>query len=82
MSSQLIFRMRVVQFVFIVFIVIGIGYSFAALDTVSGPICLMMGISCFTLLWTIEIAVVRVLLAIERLAKIFVWLQERAAGPG
>jgi hypothetical protein len=79
MTSSSIFKLRLAQVVFVVLMVIGIGYSFAALDTVSGPVCLMMGVSCFALLITIEIAVARVMLAIEQLAKVFVLVQERSA---
>jgi hypothetical protein len=80
MTSPAIFKLRLVQGGFVVLMLIGIGYSFAALDTVSGPVCLMMGVSCFALLFTIEIAIARVLQAIEQLAKVFVLVQERSTG--
>jgi hypothetical protein len=80
MTSPAIFKLRLVQLAFVVLILIGIGYSFASLDTVSGPVCLMMGASSFALVFTIEIAVARVLQAIEQLAKVFVLVQERSSG--
>jgi hypothetical protein len=42
MTSPAIFKLRLVQLAFVVLILIGIGYSFASLDTVSGPVCLIL----------------------------------------